>query len=87
MSGNPNTTLAFTDPANWIGPVELAAILGLRQGKAGVYQLRHHGGDLPPCYKVGHNLRFYRPDVEGWLRTRRQLTATAQLQRRAEAAL
>jgi predicted DNA-binding transcriptional regulator AlpA len=69
------------DPRNWIGPRELAAILGFKSHQT-IYNKISAGHDLPPLHYLnsGKSLRFFRPEVEAWLaKTPPRLTAAAQL--------
>ena len=83
-----NATHDPLDPKNWIGPKELASLLGYKTVQT-VYNKISRGEDLPPRhYMNGVRLRFFRPEVEPWLakRSLRLLTAEAQLKAQAEAA-
>ena len=65
------------DPRNWISPADLAAILGMHEQS--IYNLIHTGGDLPPNYKKGRSVRFFRPEVEAWLVSGRRVPASTQI--------
>jgi predicted DNA-binding transcriptional regulator AlpA len=58
------------DPKNWMRAVSLAALLGLNVQS--IYNRIHRGGDLPPYYKKGRAVRFFRPEVESWLASGRR---------------
>lgn len=60
-----STEYDFLDPKNWIAPAALAAILGL--SRQTIYNRIYAGRDLPPHYKQGQSIRFFRPEVEVWM--------------------
>lgn len=72
----PNTH-DFLDPKNWIGPKALAAVLGMNVQS--IYNRIHSGGDLPPSYKLGRAVRFFRPEVQTWLEHGRRVPASTVL--------
>lgn len=78
---NPSATWSsthdFLDPKNWIGPKALAAVLGMNVQS--IYNRIHSGGDLPPSYKRGRAVRFFRPEVQTWLESGRRVPASIRL--------
>ena len=72
----------FLDPRNWISPEVLAAILGMNVQS--IYNRIHAGSDLPPNYKKGRLVRFFRPEVESWLASGRRVPASVQLANAAQ---
>lgn len=72
-----SSTPDFLDPKNWIGPKALAAVLGMNVQS--IYNRIHSGGDLPPSYKRGRAVRFFRPEVQTWLESGRRVPASMRL--------
>jgi predicted DNA-binding transcriptional regulator AlpA len=70
-----STTHDLLDPKNWIAPKALAAVLAMNVQS--IYNRIHSGGDLPPTYKRGRAVRFFRPEVEDWLKGGRRVQASA----------
>ncbi|UDG76483.1 helix-turn-helix domain-containing protein [Achromobacter sp. 77] len=50
-------------------PEQLAAALGLSVQT--LYNRRTRGESLPPCIKLGRQLRFFLADVQNWLEAQR----------------
>ncbi|WP_418629280.1 helix-turn-helix transcriptional regulator [Achromobacter dolens] len=50
-------------------PEQLAAALGLSVQT--LYNRRARGESLPPCIKLGRQLRFFQADVQNWLEAQR----------------
>jgi predicted DNA-binding transcriptional regulator AlpA len=60
----------FLDPKNWMGAKELAALMGFSSVQS-VYNCISQGGDLPTRHKKGNRTRFFKPEVEAWLKSGR----------------
>ena len=64
--GNPNTAFKATETAALcVGRAEIAAMLGVSQRTA---RRLDDGGKLPEALKLGGTKRWYRPEIEEWLR-------------------
>lgn len=76
MGSPPSYTLGWHMPVppnilmeRFLTPEQLAAALGLSVQT--LYHRRAGGEPLPPCIKLGRQLRFFQADVQGWLEAQR----------------